>query len=202
MVKKKSNMSIKDRLHGYAGSYNYLGVIVGVVFVLLSFGPSLLPRAWFMQAVISGVVFVIGYGFGVFVSYIIRQFNIKQSPNYVNSIKKVTYAVLAISYLVALYLGFIWQENSHELVGIRTPASYSVIGITILSIIIIVVLMWIVRIVRTFFRWLRKQINRLLPHKIANALAIAATIFVLFGIVDGFLLNGAYSFVSAMFSTT
>ena len=201
MVKKKSNMSIKDRLHGYAGSYNYLGVIVGVVFVLLSFGPSLLPRAWFMQAVISGVVFVIGYGFGVFVSYIIRQFNIKQSPNYVNSIKKVTYAVLAISYLVALYLGFIWQENSHGLVGIRTPASYSVIGITILSIIIIVVLMWIVRIVRTFFRWLRKQINRLLPHKIANALAIAATIFVLFGIVDGFLLNGAYSFVSAMFST-
>jgi len=199
-TKKKSTVK-PNKLKEYIHSYNFAGVVVGMVFVCLSFGPSLLPRAWFMQAVISGVLFVIGYGLGVFASYIIRQFSIKQSAKYVNTIKKATYGVLAVGYLAALWLGFIWQEDSHRLVNIETPPSYSMIGITLLSVVVIVVLMWIVRTVRTFFRWLRRQINRLLPQKIATALAIAATIFVLVGIIDGFLLNGAYNFVSGMFST-
>lgn len=201
MTKKKTTKAKTNKIKNYLESYNFSGVVVGVLFVCLGFGPSLLPRAWFMQAVISGVLFVIGYGIGVFISYLIRQFNVKQSPKYVETLKKVTYIVLGIGYIVALWLGFMWQEDSHRLVNIDTPPSYSVIGITLLSGILIVVLMWIVRFVRSFFRWLRKQIDRLLPQKIANVLAIAATIFVLIGIIDGFLLNGAYSFVSTMFST-
>lgn len=198
-VNSKKNHSIANKLRKYSRSYNFTGTIVGGLFVCLSFGPSLLPRAWYMQAVVSAVLFVFGYGFGVFISYIVRQFTLK-SPSYTSRIKKVVYLALGVGYFFAMWLGYIWQQNSHQLMNIESPASYSMLGITLLMLAIIVLLIWVVRIVRSFFQFLRRQINKIMPHNIANALAIAATVFVLFGVIDGFLLQGAYSFVSNMFS--
>jgi uncharacterized membrane protein len=197
----KKKVSKKGTLKSYIHSYNFTGVLTGMLFVYLSFGPSLLPRAWFMQAVISAVLFVFGYGIGVFISYIVRQFTFTEpSADAKRKIKTVAVVVFALAYVIASWLGYIWQQNSHQLMNIDTPASYSMIGIFALTAVLIAVLIWIIRITRTFFRWLRRQINRLLPQKIANVLAIAVTVFVIVGIADGFLLQGAYSFVSNMFS--
>lgn len=195
-------LSIKKRFAKYIKSYNFSGSVLGLVFVMLGFGPSLLPRAWYMQAVISGVLFVIGYGFGVFASYVVRQFSFNEPKTKLRSrLKLAVYVLLLVGYVIAMWLGYVWQQDSHRLVGIEQPAAYSMLGITVITAIVIVFLMWIVRITRSFFHWLRYQIDKLLPRKIANVLAIAITVFVLVGILDGFLLQGAYGFVSNMFRT-
>lgn len=131
----KSKKLQQRKLHRYVYSFDFTGVVIGIIFACLSFGPSLLPRAWFMQAVICGVTFVIGYGIGVFMSYIAKQFNVQVACSTIKNIKKVIFVILAIAYLISMWLGYIWQKDSHTLVGIEAPPSYSMIGITLLAIV-------------------------------------------------------------------
>lgn len=200
-MKKKSKMSFKVRIKNYINTYNFIGIITGTIFTILSFGPSLLPRSWYMQAVVSGVVFVIGYGLGVFISYILRQF---KSPNLKNInvklIKNVSYGLLLVSYIVAMALGYRWQEEAHELMNMDIAPAYSMLGITLLTILVIIVLIFIARIIRAFFHWLNKQILKIMPVKIATSLAVVLTIFVVVGLVEGFILDGAYAIISNSFS--
>ncbi len=42
-----------------------VGVLVGTVFFAVSLSPSLLPRPFAVQGILSGVSFALGYGLGV-----------------------------------------------------------------------------------------------------------------------------------------
>ena len=57
------------RFKNYFKSYNFLGTLIGAVFVYLGFLPSLLPRGWVLQAVLGAVLFVIGYSIGLVLSH-------------------------------------------------------------------------------------------------------------------------------------
>src|SRR6185369_9176106 len=48
------------------------GLIVSVLFVCLSLTPSLLPRTWLAQGVISGLLGSIGYALGVLAAWLVR----------------------------------------------------------------------------------------------------------------------------------
>ena len=48
-----------------------VGLAVGLVPVGLSFTPSLLPRPFVMQGVITGICVALGYGIGVFAKWVV-----------------------------------------------------------------------------------------------------------------------------------
>jgi hypothetical protein len=52
--------------------YTFTGTAVGLVFLLLSMTPSLLPRGPLFQGIVSGAAGAIGYGLGVFAVWLIR----------------------------------------------------------------------------------------------------------------------------------
>ena len=51
-------------LRQFTGSFSTTGLILGLAFFCASLTPSLLPREYVVQGVLSGLVFVAGYGFG------------------------------------------------------------------------------------------------------------------------------------------
>ena len=53
---------------------DFVGVAFGTLFFCLSLTPSLLPRDWLFQGLISGLNAAIGYGIGVFARQILRRF--------------------------------------------------------------------------------------------------------------------------------
>jgi len=48
----------------FADSFSALGLILGLAFFSISLTPSLLPRTFIFQGILSGVVFSAGYGIG------------------------------------------------------------------------------------------------------------------------------------------
>jgi uncharacterized membrane protein len=50
------------------------GFCAGLVLVALSYTPSLLPRPYLMQGVITGIAMMSGYGVGVFVAWVVKRF--------------------------------------------------------------------------------------------------------------------------------
>ncbi|WP_213281641.1 alpha/beta hydrolase [Cellulomonas hominis] len=49
------------------------GLVVGVVFAVLAMTPSLLPRDWLFQGLVSGISGAIGYGVGVLLAWLLRR---------------------------------------------------------------------------------------------------------------------------------
>ena len=57
---------------------DFVGVMFGTLFFCLSLTPSLLPRDWLFQGLISGLNAAIGYGIGVFTRKIVHRFVLRR----------------------------------------------------------------------------------------------------------------------------
>jgi uncharacterized membrane protein len=190
-----------SRLMGYFSSYNFLGFIVGAIFVFLSFLPSLLPRGWVLQGVLSALLFSIGYGLGVLLSLIIREFKPREpKPARKILIKKITLAVAALLYVVSAVFGLHWQTQTDKLVGQPSENPASILGITLVLLLMTALIILISRTIISLFRWLKRQILRLIPRRLAYTLATVLTILIVVGLINGVLFGGVMGVVNQAFS--
>jgi uncharacterized membrane protein len=191
----------RTKLGRYFGAYNFLGVIVGIIFVDLSFLPSLLPRGWVLQGVLAAVLFCIGYGLGALLSHIIRKFGSKEpKPVRKKQISRYTYIVLAVTLVVFLALGAHWQRQVRQLVNQPADPPYYVLGVIVVALLLTMLILLISRSIRTFYHWLARQIDRLLPRAVSYVLGLALTIIIVVGLINGFLLNGVMNALNESFS--
>lgn len=69
----------------------FLGLLFGVSSYLASLTPSLVPRPWYLQGLAAGIALVIGYYFGVLLSFILRKVIRRELPK---PIKRVAWILL------------------------------------------------------------------------------------------------------------
>ncbi len=111
---------------------NYVGLVVATVFFALSVTPSLLPRDWMFQGLISGINAAIGYGVGCLLEWLFRLWirprlaRIPAPPRWTRYALKS--AVLLSAALGAAYMlvqSAHWQREIAALMGMEgttTPA--------------------------------------------------------------------------------
>src|SRR4051812_17845404 len=158
----------KSRIKNYFGAFNFLGAIIGTVFVCLGFLPSLLPRGWILQGFLSGVLFAIGYALGLIISHFIRKFNPGEpKPAKKRQVKLYVYIVLAIIYLVASVLGFNWQQDVRKLVDQPPQNSISILGTVFVTLLIVAFILLIARSIRSLYLLLRRLINKHIPRAVS-----------------------------------
>ena len=68
--------ALPRHLRHYLRSLDHVGVIVALGFFILSLTPSLLPRAWPVQGVVSGFTVAAGYGIGVALAWVARRIGV------------------------------------------------------------------------------------------------------------------------------
>jgi uncharacterized membrane protein len=191
----------KSRLKNYLGSFNFLGWVVGVVFVYLSFLPSLLPRGWILQSLLSALLFCFGYSFGVIVSHFIRKFHPSEPPTKRRSqIKKITLIVAIVLYIIFVVVGHGWQNQVNKLVGQQPVNGLSLVGIVILTFVLIAFFLLIGRSIRSLYYWLRRMTAKHIPKPVAYVGAWIITIILVFGVLNGFILSGAMSILNDAYS--
>lgn len=86
----KSKTTYTYKMH----KLSFPGLIVGVAFYCLSMLPSLLPRPWLFQALVSGISLAIGYLLGYILASVWRWLELKQ-PN-----DKIFEALWRIAYII------------------------------------------------------------------------------------------------------
>ena len=57
-------------LRRYQASLSYVGLVVATLFFAASLSPSLLPRHFAVQGLLSGLAIAVGYGMGVALSWL------------------------------------------------------------------------------------------------------------------------------------
>jgi uncharacterized membrane protein len=168
------------------------GLAGALLFFCLSLSPSLLPRGYVLQGIISGVTAVIGYGLGSAASAITRKI---QSAEPQPRTKHIAWRVLIIATIVlvpiVLVLGREVQNDVRDLMGMDEYAAWEWGVILLLTVVVALLVLFISRLVRGLARVLIRLIDKILPRRISATIGVVVTVFIVIGLVQGFLLHPA-----------
>lgn len=106
------------RARPFTRSFHPVGLAFALLFFVWSMTPSLLPRAWYLQGVATGISMVTGYGIGCLVAWILRRCGVQ--PDWSPRTRRIGWWVLAgVAAVVIptfLILGSWWQQIVRDLV--------------------------------------------------------------------------------------
>lgn len=167
-------------------TYNFTGLVFAVAFFYVSLLPSLLPRPWLFQGIISGISIAVGYGLGCSMSWLIRWL-LDKEPRVL--IKRRAWQALAIFspivIVISLWFGAKWQNQVMALIGEPQTASSHMIRITLIALLVAWLLVSLSRGIRWTYRKLFTLSDRYLPKNVSKVLAYGLVILFLYLLFDG-----------------
>ena len=177
-----------------------VGLAAGLVPVGLSFAPSLLPRPFLMQGVITGICVALGYGIGVLAAWAVRRLTKWEPAPRVRRIAWIVVLVAAVAVIVAADLaGTAWQNEVRRLLTMA-PITWTLPLQAIPVAALMAALLLIVgRALRAATRGLGRLLGRRLPQwaglTIGGVIVALAVVVLLVAAFKGFeaLTNDIYS---------
>jgi uncharacterized membrane protein len=94
--------------------YGFAGLVGATLFLCLSLTPSLLPRGFLVQGLVSGVLSATGYGFGVLAAWLARHASPRPLPRVTPVAWYCLAAVAAVATVVFLILDSGWQRSLYR----------------------------------------------------------------------------------------
>jgi uncharacterized membrane protein len=105
-------------------SFSYVGLAVGTLFFASSLTPSLLPRHFVVQGVLSGLALAVGYGVGVLFIWLCTYLEIRQPGARTQLFAKwIATAVVAMAAAWFLWRATIWQNSIRQLMELEPVES-------------------------------------------------------------------------------
>ena len=185
----------------------FTGVGVGALFFCLSLTPSLLPRTWLFQGLISGINAAIGYGLGVLIGKAVDRLVLRNvgwwppSPR-ITWWLKVTVVVLSPTACVLMLIpAAAWQRQVSALMSIEGPATRGYLRTLILSVVVAALLVSTSRVIIDAIRLLARALIRRwhLNDEVALFLGTTIVVALLIALFNGVLVRGFFAGANAIF---
>ena len=181
--------------------YTFTGTAVGLVFLLLSMTPSLLPRGPLFQGIVSGAAGAIGYGLGVFAVWLIRfmrsQPASKPAPRW-------AWPILVVAGALALGFGVFyfhyWQDHVRDLMGVPRLRWFNYPQASVLAVVFLFGFVEIGQLIGKLIRFLVRQLNRVAPQRVSFVAVVAAFLAVSIALLNGVVVRGIMDVLNKTFS--
>ncbi|WP_010273200.1 alpha/beta hydrolase [Paenibacillus senegalensis] len=146
--------------------YSITGVWFAYLFFWASLTPSLMPRSWILQGVLSGVVIVAGYLLGRLISAVARKLVSRQLPQ---SWGLAAWIVIGIGGMLLsigqLYLRIEWQREAYTLMQMEHPRDNFITSSVCILALALMIAYALKIILRFFYRASRRAYRYLLGRK-------------------------------------
>lgn len=167
-----------------------VGALVGTVFFAISLSPSLLPRPFVVQGVLSGASFAVGYGLGVaglalwsFLSLPVP------GPRLRRTLTIVGAAICTLVAIAFLWQASTWQNSIRAMMGMEADVGLRPAVIGPVAILVFAVLLMIVRLFRRLLRFLSRRLAVYVPRRVSYIVSIVVAAAVFWSIIDGVLVS-------------
>lgn len=179
------------------------GFVAGLLFFWISLTPSLLPRSWFFQGVVSGLSAVVGYGVGSALGAIGRRAfrgALVPSPPTRRLVRMIVAVVAILGTALLLWQSLRWQNELRALMGMGHAATFSGLGVVVVAAVVGSIGLVIARMVRSFGRFVVRQLDRVTPRSVSVPVGIVLAMVLIAGFVQGVLGRGAVALISRVSS--
>ena len=175
--------------------------MVAAFFFAISLLPSLLPRAPYVQGVVSGITLMIGYGLGAGGKAVWGYLGIPKLKGRARTIVLgllVAFVAWLTSRLIWQQVG--WQNDTRELFGMEpvSPRTWPVILLT--TVVVAALILIVSRSLRVLFGAVARWLGRHLPRRLAWVLGVTGLLLLFWVILTGVLVKGFFAGANVMFS--
>ena len=169
---------------------NIIGLLVGTVFFAFSLTPSLLPRPFLIQGVLSGLSFATGYGVGVGSVWLWHYLQLPVIRSRSALLIKTGAAVLCA--LVAT--SFVWQANTWQnslraMMGMEESTGVQPVVLGLIAALVFLVVLGLARLFRWIMHALSLRLRRYVPDRISHLTGIVVAVVLFWSVIDGVLMT-------------
>jgi uncharacterized membrane protein len=193
-------MSLRTRLWSFWSPFSFIGLAVATLFFSLSLTPSLLPRHFAVQGMLSGFALAAGYGVGVLCVEFWKYLELPQPGARLELWSKriTTAAVVAVAFLF-LWRATIWQNSIRELMALEhVPTAYPH-RVALIAVLTGAALIAVARGIGRCWTWVHRRMGRVLPRRVSYAISTAVVVLGLLFIVNDVFARLALNVADGMF---
>ncbi|GIH95664.1 alpha/beta hydrolase [Planobispora siamensis] len=181
--------------------YTLSGLVGATLFFCASVTPSLLPRGWVFQGVISGLLAATGYGLGVLITWLARWVSGRPAlPAPGGTARRVLSAAAVVLIVVFCWLGSGWQHDIHRLMGLAPPPRGGYVLVVLLAALLFAALVGTARLLRRATRALSRLLGRGMAAPAARALGVIVVVALIVGVGNGVVLQGLFGAADRTFA--
>ena len=181
--------------------YTFVGVIGAVTFFCLSLTPSLLPRGFVLQGLLSGITAAIGYGLGVLLVWLASKLTNRPLPAPRPAAWRWLAGLAAVAVVVFVFLGSGWQREVYRLMGMDPPSRPGFVLVPLIALLVGVGLVGLMRLLRKAAHGIGRLFGRWIPASTARVLASLLVIALALGVLNGVVLDGLFTVTDNAFRT-
>ncbi len=164
---------------------SFPGLVLGIGLLCMSLTPSLLPRTWLIQGMVSGLSMSTGYGIGTAIGWPVRRLaRVTPGPR----VRRVAWWVLAALTLpsvgILLYQGSRWQRDLYRLMGDRPPTRPGYLRVILVIAAVFTAVVVVARCLRAAARELARQFGRWVPARASRAIGGVTVALLSLGVLN------------------
>jgi len=197
-----STPGMRARARRYGRRFSGTGGVFALLFYCLSLTPSLIPRTWLYQGVITGICVVAGYGFGAFLQWLVAKVGITiRWSGRASQLARWSFSMLAVVLMVLFVIfGVIWQNQIRVLFGMPTVAGGHGLLVITIAVLVALLVLQIARGLRRISVWLIDLIDRFVPKPLARLVSVLVVTAAVVLLLTGVVWNGTLSVLNNIYS--
>lgn len=165
-------MSIPSRLERVGASFSFVGLAVATLCFAASLTPSLLPRHFAVQGVLSGFALGVGYAVGVLLVWTWQYLEIPPpKATLQRACKLATSAVVTVVVVSFLWRATVWQNSIRQLMEMEPVATAYPFRVALLALLTGLLLLVTARGLGLAWRFVHSQLQRLVPRRVSYVVA-------------------------------
>ncbi|MBO9628007.1 MAG: alpha/beta-hydrolase family protein [Shinella sp.] len=183
-------MRMRDRLWSFLLSFSATGLVLGTLFFAASLTPSLLPRTYITQGLLSGVAMACGYGLGVLLSLLWFWLELPEPKDRVRlGLKAAAGGVCGVVVLVFLWRTAEWQNSIRTLMHLPPIETAHPFYVGLIALVVFTVFIGLGRFFTLLVKLFASTSRRAAPRRLSYVIgtALAATLF--WTLADGLLVR-------------
>lgn len=193
-------MNFKDRFGRYWQSFSYVGLVFATLLFAVSVAPSLLPRHYVAQGLLSGLAIAIGYGLGNSFGWLWRWLELPHPTGQaLTTTKLITTCSSACVFVWFLWRVTAWQNSIRVLMEMPPIASSYPFRMAIIALVVGATLITLFRWILWTNTYLYGKLTRVLPRKLALAASVGLLGFTLLLLVNDLLAKSLLTAADAIF---
>ncbi|WP_312798138.1 alpha/beta-hydrolase N-terminal domain-containing protein, partial [Tianweitania sp.] len=192
---------MKDLFLSFPRSFSVPALCLGTVFFAASLTPSLLPRDFLVQGLLSGVAFSVGYAIAMLLKWLGLYLGLHKGVHRRHAFRvKIVITMIAVAVgAVFLWQASAWQNSVRLLMGLEPVASvrpFAVGGIALVVALVLTTLGWLFRI--AFFT-IAQRLKRHLPRRLSYLIALVLAFWLFWFLGNGLLASAVFRVMDASY---